>query len=209
MSEIKQNSSNKCSTRLKQIREINVEKITLGNLVHTLEEAGFSLIMIIFSLPLLLPTPGLPGVSQSCGAVLLILSLQLIVNRTHIWLPEKLNNRQLNKATLDKVIDKSLPFIMKVERSLRPRITWLTGHNGGRKLLGVVAFIGTIPIILPFPFSNTLPAFSICFMALGRLEHDGLFTIIGLFIMILAWVVIALIAIFGIAVFQNFMNYIF
>jgi hypothetical protein len=191
------NLDNQCSVKLQLIRDIKAEKLSLFEIINKLEDAGFAFLMIMFCAPMLIPTPGMPGISQSFGAVLAILSWQIIVGRKTVWMPEFLGKKQLSKKTLDFVIDKIMPYIIKIERILKPRITWLAGDSG-RVLFGIIGLICVIPIVLPFPFSNTLPAFAICFMALGLLERDGLFAIFGIITMILAFVVIWLIALFGI-----------
>jgi hypothetical protein len=202
------NFDNQCSVKLKHIKDIKAEKLSLFEIISNLEDAGFAILMIIFSAPMLIPTPGMPGISQSFGTVLAILAWQIICGRKTVWLPEFLGKKQISKKTLDFVIDKMMPYVIKLEGVLKPRITWLAG-DAGRVLFGIVALICVVPIVAPFPFSNTLPAFAICFMALGLLERDGLFAIIGIFTMFLGFALIAFIAFFGLEAINGIWNKIF
>ena len=71
----------------------------------------------------------------------------------------------------------------------------------------VVAGLGlTLP--LPIPFSNSIPAWAILLLAIGMMEKDGLFVLLGHLTALFAWVFIGLTFVFTAEAFQMLLGFI-
>ena len=160
----------------KALRSFDQPKITLEALIAAIGERAFGLILILFALPNCVPAP--PGVGSIMGVPLILLGVQLARGRRTPWLPRVIGQRQLSRSALIAVLDRSMPYLRRLERICRPRFTWLTGPEAER-LYGILIVVLACAIAIPLPFTNFVPAVGIAFIALGLLEEDGVTAIIG------------------------------
>lgn len=153
------------------------ERISIADLLHALEHRAIGALMFIFAVPNAIPVP--PGVSAVLGAPLIFLSFQLMIGRRP-WLPRIITDRSLSRVDFEKVVDLAAPWLAKAERLMRPRFEFLA-KPPAEYLVGAVCLLLSIILFLPIPLGNMLPAFTICVLALGVLERDGVWIAIGLF----------------------------
>ncbi len=154
--------------------EAGPDGMTLGEIVETLDERAFGLLILILAIPCLVPA--LYGVPQIIGVPIIILAAQLVAGRDEPWLPQAILRRRINKAWLDRMADFSRKSMGWVERLSRPRLTALTGETGGR-LAGLFMIAATLTIILPM--TNTVPSVALALLAAGLLQRDGVFVLAG------------------------------
>ncbi len=143
---------------------------------------------------MLLPLP--PGVSMVMALPILIVAPQIMVDRRKLWLPDWLGRRTLDRAKLAKLLHRMLPTLERLEAVVRPRLTLLTGR-AGQMLAGLACTVMGVILVLPIPFANLLPSWSIVSFALGLTRRDGLLVLAGYALMIAALGLIALVA-FGV-----------
>ncbi|UJW86262.1 exopolysaccharide biosynthesis protein [Devosia sp. SL43] len=152
------------------------ERISIADLLHALEHRAIGALMFIFAVPNAIPVP--PGVSAVLGAPLIFLSFQLMIGRRP-WLPKLITDRSLSRVDFEKVVDLTAPWLAKAERLMRPRFEFLA-KPPAEYLIGAICLLLSIILFLPIPLGNMLPAFTICVLALGVLERDGLWIGIGI-----------------------------
>jgi len=161
------------------------EVISIGDLMRLLEGRARAALILIFAFPNALPA--IPGTSGILGLPLLYLTFQMMLGRLP-WLPRIIADRGLPRDKFALLIDRLVPYLSRTERLLRPRWRWLTSP-GAERLLGIVCFLLAVVLTLPVPLGNMLPAFAICLIALGLLERDGLWVILGLMASVAAFVI--------------------
>lgn len=152
------------------------ERISIADLLHALEHRAIGALMFIFAIPNAVPVP--PGVSAVLGAPLIFLSFQLMIGRPP-WLPRIITDRSLSRVDFEKVVDLAAPWLARAERLMRPRFQFLATPPA-EYLVGAVCLLLSIILFLPIPLGNMLPAFTICVLALGVLERDGVWISIGI-----------------------------
>jgi hypothetical protein len=152
------------------------ERISIGDLLEALRRRALGALMFIFAVPTALPMP--PGVSAIVGAPLLFLSAQLMLGMQP-WLPKFITNRSLSRVDFERVVSKVTPWLAKAESIMRPRMTFLAGRPAVY-VLGFTALVMSIILFLPIPLGNMLPSVAISIMALGLLERDGVWILVGL-----------------------------
>jgi hypothetical protein len=162
------------------------ERISIGDLLHALEHRAIGALMFIFAVPNAIPVP--PGVSAVLGAPLIFLSFQLMIGRRP-WLPRIITDRSLSRVDFEKVVNLAAPWLAKAERLMRPRLTFLAAPPA-EYVVGAICLILSLILFLPIPLGNMLPAFTICVLALGVLERDGVWVAIGATCAILAVVIV-------------------
>lgn len=162
------------------------ERISIADLLHALEHRAIGALMFIFAVPNAFPVP--PGVSAILGAPLIFLSFQLMIGQRP-WLPRIITDRSLSRVDFEKVVDLAAPWLARAERLMRPRLEFL-GKPPAEYLIGAICLLLSVILFLPIPLGNMLPAFTICVLALGVLERDGIWIGIGIVCAITAVVIV-------------------
>ena len=169
------------------------ERVHLGALRDALGDRGFGVLLFIFALPNLVPI-SVPMLSAVLGLPLVLLAAQLTYGRREPWLPDWITNRSFPREGFDAVMRRALPSVERIERLLRPRLTWLLSWIGER-LVGAAILTLALILTLPIPFANWLPAFGIAVIGLAIVEKDGVAVLAGLAVGVLSVVVAATVVI--------------
>jgi hypothetical protein len=165
------------------------ENISLGEIKSALHERGFGILFIIFCLPLLIPLPVPTGMGTALSVPIFFFSYQLLVNKDSPWLPSWVLSKTFGIESFRKIINKSLKPLRFVEKFLKKRALWVSDTRGFEVFIALFILLLNIPICLPFPMSNVIPAASIIVIAFGMLEKDGVMILIGIGVGIIAWIV--------------------
>lgn len=177
--ELKQSSRKRSISHLLKKIALEHEKesrLQFGELVRELGDQAFGLIMILFALPSALPVSVIPGISFIFGLPILFIAIHLLIGRRSLWLPKQLADRSIERGTLLDVVTKTRPYLMYVERLLKPRLTFFSTPLMER-VHGVVLLLLSVLLLLPIPFSNFIFAGLIILFGLGIAERDGLFLV--------------------------------
>ena len=161
--------------------------ITIGDLMILMGGRARAALILIFAFPNALPA--IPGTSGILGLPLLYLTFQMMLGRMP-WLPRIISERGLQRDKFAQIMLKLVPWLARVERTLRPRWLWLTTPRM-EQFWGFLCLALAVVLTLPVPLGNMLPAFSICLIALGVLEKDGLWLLFGLLSSIVAFIISA------------------
>ncbi|MFD1746471.1 exopolysaccharide biosynthesis protein [Rhizobium helianthi] len=153
-------------------------KSSLAELLDLLGHQATASILLIFSIPAIVPTPGIPA-GMIFGTALAILSLQLIAGADGFYLPRRLGRVELPDRLLKAMQVRLGPKLAWLEGWLHPRLSGLAS-KGLSRLHGLFVLLMSLLIALPIPFGNVLPGFAIFFIALGLAQRDGVAVLIGL-----------------------------
>ncbi|MCX5516789.1 ABC transporter permease [Kaistia algarum] len=152
------------------------ERIAIADMLLAMKDRAIGALLLIFALPNVLPTP--PGTSTVLGAPLIFLAAQLALGRPP-WLPKLIANRSIARRDFAALMNKAEPWLARAEKLLKPRLSGIT-RPPFEYGIGAVCFALAIILFLPIPLGNMLPALTICMLALGVLERDGVWIIAGL-----------------------------
>lgn len=161
-------------------RSITGETVTLRHLFELIGEQGLLLFCMFLTIPFLLPV-SIPGVSTVFGLVILLIGVGITFNRLP-WLPNRLMKRELATKDLIPAMEKGSQMFARLDRVIRPRLLMLTKGQIPTRINGLAIVFSALLLMVPLglvPFSNTLPALAILFLAVGLLQCDGLFIILG------------------------------
>src|SRR6059058_5868293 len=154
---------------------------TLGSLVELFEEKSFAVLFV-----LLLGVPALPlptgGVTHVFEIIAVLVALQLIAGRDHIWLPERWRKLELAGPKQQRFITGLMKSIRRLERLSRPRLRFLFGHRVTNIVFGLLVVGGSAGAFFAPPFTglDTLPSLGVVLLSLGVLLTDFLVVAIGL-----------------------------
>jgi hypothetical protein len=148
------------------------ERLTLGEMIQAFGTRGYGLLIILFAIPNLIPLY-IPGWSPIFGIPLFIVCAQLALGLPAPRLPGVLTRRSLRKADLLMIVEKSSPWLKRIERYVRPRPSLITGPVGARAVGVYGAFLAAI-VCIPLPLTNGPTSLACAIMAFGLMEEDTL-----------------------------------
>ncbi|MGB3691180.1 MAG: exopolysaccharide biosynthesis protein [Spirulinaceae cyanobacterium] len=151
------------------------KKLSLNGILQKFPEHGYGFLLAILALPSALPIPA-PGYATPFGLALAALGWQMVIARERPWLPNFIGKRRIHIAQDGKFLKLALKFINFFEKFVKPRLPLLHKHT---RLYGLLILLCGLCMCLPIPLTNTLPSLGIFLLALGFLETDGLFLLLG------------------------------
>jgi hypothetical protein len=141
---------------------------TLGWLTGSLPKQSFGLIMLVLSI-----VAAAPGISLVGGLLLLIPAYQMIAGRPAPVFPRWIAARPLPTRHLGAVVQRAVTVLRYVEKAIYPR--WHFPPTTTKRIVGIaIIMLSARLILVPFPFSNIIPAVVIALISLAYLEEDGL-----------------------------------
>lgn len=168
----------------------SAERVRVRDITESLGQRSFGFILLIFALPNSLPIIGIPGVSTITGLPMLFVAVQMALGYNRVYLPRWIADSSLATADFQKLIHKVVPSLMRIEKLMRPRISFLT-QGSAERWLGAFCVLLAFLLVLPIPFGNLLPALGILFIALGLIERDGVCVLLGIAVGIAAWILLS------------------
>lgn len=168
------------------------QTVEVGTLVRALEGRGFGVLLILFTLPLAIPLPKPPPLDTVLGLPLLYLCIQMIRGNTTPHLPPQIMQRKVPVDFLIKAFSHGRGWLEKLESKFSPRLQGMDDTQALR-ICGVLGLISTASVVVPFPFSNTIPSISMMVMAIALMMRDKLAAIIAALCGV-AWVGLLVIA---------------
>jgi hypothetical protein len=167
------------SRDLERWLESDAEK-TLGGLVELFEEKSFAILFVVLLGVSALPLPT-GGATHVFEVIAILLALQLIAGREHIWLPERWRRLELAGPRQRRFVAGLMKFIRWLERFSRPRLTFLFDHRLSNIVFGLLVSAGCAGAFLAPPFTglDTLPSLGVVLVSLGVLLEDFLLVVLG------------------------------
>ncbi|MCB4454793.1 exopolysaccharide biosynthesis protein [Leisingera sp. McT4-56] len=155
--------------------------ITVGKMA---EELGQNSLPAVLALPVLAavtPLSGIPMFSSACGVMICLICGQMLLGRTHIWLPRWLGRRRIRARS-----------VRKAAAVLRRTVRWLVRHSRKRlpvlfrppflSAIRLVCLIcGTLmPLLEIVPITSSLLGAAVGLLAVAMLTRDGLIALLTL-----------------------------
>jgi hypothetical protein len=157
------------------------EGVTLAEIRDIVGQDGLLILTAFLTIVFLVPV-SIPGVSTVFGAAILLIGITRLFG-VNLWLPKRIAQKVLPSAGLHAALDKGSVWVHRLERISRPhRMPWLASPGLMDTINNLALIAAAVLLMAPFgliPFSNTLPALALLFFAIGLLQRDGLFIILG------------------------------
>jgi hypothetical protein len=143
---------------------------------------GFGMIAGMLTIPMLIPIPiPLAGFSALVGSGIILVGCQLALGFGKPYLPKCIANQELSPSASQKLLKRLSRLLQPIENMASHRFSVFAHDRWWCKITGIClawdALLLSLP--LPIPFTNLVPAYAILFLAIGLLELDGLFVLVG------------------------------
>ncbi len=156
-------------------------EVTLVEIMDIVGADSLMLLTVFLSLVFLVPV-SIPGVSTVFGAAILLIGITRLFSRK-IWLPTAIATRKLSSGKLRAGFQRALVWLHRLEKISRPQRLPGLASDGVMILVNNLSFVlAAVLLMAPFgfiPFSNTLPALALIFLAVGMMQRDGGFILLG------------------------------
>ena len=156
--------------------------VTWGEIMDVVGSRSFGPLLLIAGLITLAPLIGdIPGVPTLVGIFVVLVVGQLLVGREHLWLPDFMLSRSIEKQKLHKALNWMKKPARFIDRLLKPRLAFLV--EGA--MSHVVAFLCLLvalvmPVMEVVPFSANLAGAALTGFGLALIARDGLLAIIAM-----------------------------
>jgi len=157
------------------VKNLPATEVTLIDIYESIGNDSLMFFTIFLALVFLVPV-SIPGVSTVFGSAILLIGISRLFNRG-LWLPSRIANRAIAAEKLTIVLNRALVWFRRFERISQPYRFPAFASEGKIGLFNKLSYIlAAVLLMVPFgfiPFSNTLPAMALIFLALGVIQKDG------------------------------------
>lgn len=173
--------------------------VSVEGILERIGNRSFAAAILVAGLILVSPVSGIPGVPTVGGTIIVLIAVQALIGRNHLWLPGFLMHRRIGADRMRQ----GLNFLSKpaawVDRHSRNRWRVLT-HRPMKwvTLVSIVAVAFTWPLLELLPFFTSAGAIAVSLFAIGLMVHDGIYVIAG-------YIFAALVAVVVLAIWQGVM----
>lgn len=157
------------------------EPKTIGALSDLIDEKSFAFVLMLLLFPSAIPVPT-GGVTHVLELIAVLVTLQIIVGRRELWLPQRVRQHKLGKSITGKAIPAIVGRVRWFERWARPRLAELLDKRIARTVLGVFLLLFVTGALVAPPFSglDTLPSLGVVIVCLGLIFSDMLVVALGI-----------------------------
>lgn len=153
------------------------QALDFNALLSGLGHRAFGMMLFIAALPAFIPIPIGGGLS---GPLVILIAAQLLLGLRRPWLPRFIAERGPKRQALAR-FERSLdPWLRRLERLVRPRLTALLDHRLATAFTGLLLLLLGALLALPIPFTNYVFGGLVLLYAFALLERDGA-------LMLVAW----------------------
>ena len=153
------------------------QSLDFDTLLDGLGRRAFGMLLFVAALPAFIPIPVGGALS---GPLIMLVAAQLLVTMQHPWLPGFIARRGPKRQSLarfERIVD---PWLGRLERIVRPRLTAVLDHPLASAFTGLLLLLLGLLLALPIPLTNYLLGGLILLYSPALLERDGA-------LMLVAW----------------------
>jgi len=156
--------------------------LAAGQLMDELGQQTFVPLLLLAGLIMMVPGPAdIPGVPVVIGLFVILVAVQILMRREHLWIPNWMEHRQLASETVKKMVGWARRPARWLDRITETRWTRVINHAGGTVIaVACILIAATTPVLEFVPFSANLAGAAITAFALALLARDGLFAAIAI-----------------------------
>jgi hypothetical protein len=156
-------------------------EVTLEQMLDAVGRRSFGPLLLLAGLVVLAPLIGdIPTVPTMMAVVVMLVAVQLLLQRGQFWLPEWLLRRSVERKKVRKAVAWLRRPAEWVDRVLRPRLTFLTGDRGSVVVALTCMLIAlAMPPMELIPFSANGAGLALSGFGLALVTRDGLLALLS------------------------------
>lgn len=159
----------------------NRNGITVGEMAEEIGHSSLPALLALPALAVVTPLSGIPLFSSACGVMICLISGQMLIGRSHVWLPRWLARRRIKAKS-----------VRKAAAALRRAVRWLDRHSKKRlpvlfrqpflSAIRLVCLIcgAVMPLLEIVPFTSSVVGAAVGLLAVAMLTRDGVIALLTL-----------------------------
>ncbi|NWG47458.1 MAG: exopolysaccharide biosynthesis protein [Alphaproteobacteria bacterium] len=157
------------------------DQVSVGDVLDAFGTKAFGPLVLVPALLLTLPTGIVPGVPLVLGAVILIVSVQVLFGARAPWVPARLRRVRVGRERLVSARRAAAPWLARIDALIRPRAGLFVRPpmTQAIALVCVLLSVSLVPVEI-IPFATALPGSALILFGLALTAHDGLLALGGL-----------------------------
>jgi len=154
--------------------------LTLRDILSVAGHRTYGPLLLLIGLIAISPLTIVPGSTSVVAAITLLIAGQMAIGLKRPWLPGAALRMRFPSEHLSGFVEKARPWARRIDRVLRPRLTFLAGPPFIYliALLVVAAALITFPLSL-IPFAPIVPGLAIVLFGLGITAKDGFLLLVA------------------------------
>ena len=156
------------------------DQLSVREMFDAVGRRSFGPVLLLCGAIVFSPLSGIPGLSSLVAALVLLIAVQLLLRRSHFWVPEWLLRRQVGEGAVRRAVAVMLPVARFIDRLVHPRLTFLTGPIWARMVALACTLVAlAMPPLEVLPFANTAMGATLTLFGLALITRDGLLVLLG------------------------------
>ncbi|WP_254695905.1 exopolysaccharide biosynthesis protein [Palleronia sp. THAF1] len=150
-------------------------QVSLGDVVEKIGPRGRGALLLLPGLLGATPVGAIPGVPTILGLFTILIALQIVMQRSKLWLPGFIRRRSVSDGKLSSAISKSRGPARWIDRHFGKRLQVLTQQPATTiAALFCIALGAILPPLEVVPFAALLPFAAIALLGIALTLRDGL-----------------------------------
>lgn len=150
------------------------KRVSLDLVVQAVGQRSFAPLLLLVGIILFSPLSGIPGLPTTMAVLVLLTAAQLLLGRSHFWLPQWVLRRSISKDKLNRALGWLQRPARLIDRWLQPRLVFLVGRAGTYVIAIICALIAlALPAMELVPLSATTAGVALTAFGLSLVAHDG------------------------------------
>ena len=156
------------------------DRASIGDIIEAFGSRSYGPVLLVPALIGVSPVGGIPGVPTFLAVTLLLIAVQLVFGKQHLWLPGILKNRSVEGEKLANAAEDMEKVGKWMDKVFHGRLEIFTGPTAGRIAAGVIALLClAVPPLELLPFAVALPMAVIAAFGIALTVRDGLLMLIA------------------------------
>jgi hypothetical protein len=166
--------------------------ITIGKVMRALGRRSFAPVLLITACLGFTPIGAVPGMPTALAIIIILVSVQIILGRRHLWLPRFILRKRLGRDKVIRAVEILTTPARVLDSITRPRLTSLTREPFSIFLAAACIVLAlTVPPMELVPFVDIPVWMAIVALSFALVSHDGIIAIIAFIITIVSlWILL-------------------
>jgi hypothetical protein len=156
------------------------DRVSVRDVLERIGDGSFAPALLVVALILVSPLSAIPGMPTLGGVTILLIAVQWVLGRHHLWLPDILMRRSIAAKRMLQAVRFLRDPAVWIDRHTHHRLAVLTGQPFKLvALLVIIVTAATWPFLELLPMFTSVSAFAVSLFAIGLMTRDGAFVVAG------------------------------
>lgn len=158
-------------------------QVTFADVLDKFGTRSFAPVMMVLALLEATPVGMIPGVPSFLALCVLLIAVQMLLGRDHIWVPDWIAERSVSNDKMEKATEKLEGPAEAIDEISKERLEGLAEGPAIRIAAGLICVLALmVPPLEVLPWASMGPMIAIAVICLAIMVRDGL-------AMLAAWIV--------------------